>query len=53
MRTTWTFHSATQLLFGCGAVRQLGEIATRQGVKRVLVVTDPILLKAWHSGAGA
>ncbi len=46
MRTTWTFYSATQLLFGRGATRQLGDIAARQGVKRVLVVTDPILLKA-------
>jgi alcohol dehydrogenase class IV len=46
MRTTWTFYSATQRLFGRGATRQLGDIAARQGVKRVLVVTDPILLKA-------
>jgi alcohol dehydrogenase len=46
MRTTWTFFSATQLVFGRGATRQLGDIATRQGVKRVLVITDPILLKA-------
>ncbi len=46
MRTTWTFHSAGQLLFGRHAVRQLGEIADRLRAKRVLVVTDPLLLKA-------
>jgi alcohol dehydrogenase class IV len=46
MRTTWTFHSAGQLLFGRHAVRQLGEIAGRLGAKRILIVTDPQLLKA-------
>jgi len=46
MRTTWTFHSANQILFGRDAILQLGEIATRLGAKRVLVVTDPMLQKA-------
>jgi alcohol dehydrogenase class IV len=46
MRTTWTFHTAGQLLFGRHAVRQLGEAAEQRGVKRALLVTDPILLKA-------
>jgi alcohol dehydrogenase len=46
MRTTWTFHTARQLLFGRDAVLQLGEAARRLGVKRLLVVTDPILLQA-------
>jgi alcohol dehydrogenase class IV len=46
MRTTWTFHTAGQLLFGLHASRQLGEVAGRLGAKRVLVVTDPVLVKA-------
>src|SRR5262245_53551801 len=46
MRTTWTFHSAGQLLFGCGAVRQLGEETARLGARRVLVVTDRNLIEA-------
>jgi alcohol dehydrogenase len=46
MRSTWTFHSAGQLLFGRDAVLQIGEVAGRLGVKRALVVTDPILVKA-------
>jgi alcohol dehydrogenase class IV len=46
MRTTWTFHSAVQLLFGRDAVRQLGDVAGRLGAKRALIVTDPILVKA-------
>ena len=46
MRTTWTFHSAGSLLFGPGAAQQLGDIAVRLRFKRILVVTDPILLKA-------
>jgi len=46
MRTTWTFHSAGQLLFGRDAVLQLGEVALRLGAKRALIVTDPNLVKA-------
>jgi alcohol dehydrogenase class IV len=45
MRTTWTFHSAGQLLFGRRAIAQLGEVAGRLRARRVLLVTDPILLK--------
>jgi alcohol dehydrogenase class IV len=46
MRTTWTFHSAGQLLFGRHATQQLGDLAVHLGVRRVLLITDPILVKA-------
>lgn len=46
MRTTWTFHSAGQLLFGRDAVRQTGEVARRLGAKRTMIVTDTMLAKA-------
>src|SRR5437660_12359644 len=46
MRQTWTFHSAGQLLFGRNAAQQLGDIAGRLGVRRALLVTDPILVGA-------
>jgi alcohol dehydrogenase class IV len=46
MRTTWTFHSAGQLIFGRNATQQVGDVAVRLGVKRLLLVTDPVLLKA-------
>jgi alcohol dehydrogenase class IV len=46
MRTTWTFHSAGQLVFGRGAAARLGDIAVRLRARRALVVTDPILLTA-------
>src|SRR5688572_25453374 len=46
LRTTWTFHSAGSILFGRNAVQQLGDVVTRLGGKRALVVTDPILQKA-------
>jgi alcohol dehydrogenase class IV len=46
MRTTWTFHSAGQLLFGRHAVEQLGDIARRLGGQRALLITDPILVRA-------
>lgn len=45
MRTTWTFHSAGQLVFGSHSVNQLGDIAARLGAKRTLIVTDAVLLK--------
>jgi alcohol dehydrogenase class IV len=46
MRTTWTFHTAGQLIFGRHATQQLGEVAARLGVRRILLVTDSILVKA-------
>lgn len=46
MRTVWTFHTAQSIIFGQGAVRQLGEVATRLRAKRALIVTDAILEKA-------
>ena len=46
MRTTWTFHTAGQLVFGRNAAAKLGEIAGRLGVRRAFIVTDPVLLKA-------
>jgi alcohol dehydrogenase class IV len=45
MRETWTFHSAGQIVFGRGAVNQLGDVMTRLGANRVLIVTDPVLDK--------
>ncbi len=46
MSAVWTFHTAGSLVFGRGAVAQLGDIAGRLKAKRVLVVTDTILSKA-------
>lgn len=46
MRTNWTFHSAGQILFGPGAVEQIGHEAVRLGVRRVLIVTDRRLASA-------
>src|SRR5262249_57972898 len=46
MRTTWTFYSAGQFLFGRNAVDQLGEVAGRLEAERLLIVTDRILAKA-------
>ncbi len=46
MRTTWTFHSAGQLVFGRHATKQLGDIVSRLGARRILIVTDTILAKA-------
>lgn len=46
MRTTFTFHTAGQLLFGRHAVRQLPEQLARLKVARLLLVTDKHLEKA-------
>lgn len=42
----WTFHSAGSLIFGRDAVTQLGDVAARLKAKRVLIVTDPVLVRA-------
>lgn len=46
MRTTWTFHSAGQLVFGRGAAAQLGELAARMKLRRACVITDRTLAAA-------
>lgn len=46
MRTTWTFHSATQLVFGPRAIAQLGELVRPWNARRALVVTDEMLVAA-------
>jgi alcohol dehydrogenase len=46
MRTTWSFFTAGQLVFGNGAAKQLGSLLAKRGLNRVLVVTDKQLVAA-------
>jgi alcohol dehydrogenase class IV len=46
MRTTFTFNSAGQLIFGPDAVLQLGDVVRRLTAGRVFVITDAALAKA-------
>src|SRR6266571_3342054 len=46
MRTTWTFCSAGQLIFGRYAVRQVGDAARTLRAKKAFVVTDGTLIEA-------
>jgi len=46
MRTSWNFHSAGQLVFGRGAVKQLGSLVKLRKFRRALVVTDERLIAA-------
>jgi alcohol dehydrogenase class IV len=46
MRTTWSFHTAGKLVFGPGAVNQLGELVARQGLRKLFLVTDRRLREA-------
>jgi alcohol dehydrogenase len=46
MRTTWSFHSAGQLIFGRNAVAKLGEVLPRLHAERVYLVTDSPLVRA-------
>lgn len=43
MRTHWQFHTAGQLLFGWGSVKQLDSLLVRRRLHRVFLVTDQIL----------
>jgi alcohol dehydrogenase class IV len=45
-RTTWNFGTAGRLVFGRGAVREVGAAVTRLGLRKVLVVTDAPLVEA-------
>jgi alcohol dehydrogenase class IV len=45
MRETWTFHSASQIVFGPDAARQAGDIIAGLRLKRILIATDPMLVK--------
>jgi alcohol dehydrogenase class IV len=49
MRTTWTFHSAGQIVFGRNAVEQLGAIVAGLRAKRAMLVTDLALKGAGMS----
>lgn len=46
------FQPRTRIVFGPGVVNQLGELAVELGAKRVLVVSDPGVIKAGHSQKG-
>lgn len=39
----------TRLIFGPGTVRRIGEVVAGQGAQRVLLVTDPGLIRAGHA----
>lgn len=45
-RQTWTFHSAGEIVFGPGAVNQLGDLCSRLKLEKLLVVTDRQLVAA-------
>jgi len=46
MRTTWEYHSSPKIVFGAGALQQIGEVAAPFRPKRILLVTDPGIKKA-------
>ncbi len=46
MRTTWTFHSVEQIVFGRDSIQRLGEIAGQLAADRVLIITDQSLVGA-------
>jgi alcohol dehydrogenase class IV len=46
MPETWSFHAAGHLLFGPGAVEQIGPLAARWQARRILIVSDPVLARA-------
>jgi len=46
MRTSWSFHSAGQLVFGRGAIADLGRWSARKKWKQAFLVTDQRLVAA-------
>src|SRR3954464_2275964 len=43
------FTARTRLVFGAGALAQLGQLAREHGGTRILLVTDPGIAKAGHA----
>ncbi len=43
MRTTWSSYSNPRLVFGPGALNQVGQVVSRLGGARTLLITDPIM----------
>lgn len=43
-RSYWNFYSAGRLVFGCDSIRELPAILDRQGLRRILIVTDATLV---------
>ena len=50
--TTFEFRAATRLVVGGGAIARLGSLAREFGGTRVLVVSDPGVVRAGHTAAG-
>ena len=50
--TTFEFRAATRLVVGPGTVARLGELARSLGATRVLVASDPGVVRAGHTAAG-
>jgi hypothetical protein len=50
MPSTWTFHSAGEIVFGCDAVGKLGSVAEEHGIRRMMVVTDSALPPGFRPG---
>ena len=46
MRTTWNFFAPGQIVFGKGAVAQVGELVARRNLKRIFLVADERLATA-------
>ena len=46
MGEQWTFSSAGEVIFGLHAVERVGVAARRLGIRRALIVTDPVLVGA-------
>jgi alcohol dehydrogenase len=44
------FHCPTRIVFGPGRVAELGALTAELGVKRAMVVSDPGIIKAGHTG---
>ena len=48
----FTFESRTRVVYGTGAMNQLGELAKKAGGTRLLLVSDPGIVEAGHAAKG-
>ena len=49
---SFDFQPSTRIIYGPNQIERLGELAVELGAKRVMVVSDPGIVKAGHAGRG-
>lgn len=48
MLSSFDYQPRTRIVFGCGSLSRLGELAVAEGAQKILLVSDPGIVRAGH-----